>query len=170
MRIHASDEAFVRARRRDVHPYLADVGGYGAWWPGASSRPSSGGARLTLHPPGRLVRPQQLDIVITEERPDLGVAFRVGGDVVGDGEWYLLDELDGVRVNYLLRAESRVPGVRRRMGHHRSSVRAALHALKDVLESGRAVGEEPHPELLAAQQQAIAEFEAGVERHAKRAH
>ncbi len=168
MRIQVSDEGFVRARRRDVHPYLVDVGGYGAWWPGVSSRQLPGGGALVLHPPRRWSRPQRLRLTVTNDRPGLGVAFRVAGTFVGEGEWYLLDEPAGVRVNYRLHADTVRAGWRRRVTDHRATVRAALHALKDVLESGRGVGAEPTRQLLEDQQRAIAAFEAGVERHAKR--
>ena len=169
MRIQVSDEGFIRARRRDVHPYLVDIGGYGAWWPGARSRPAPAGGVVILDPPRRLARPQRLRLAITEDRPGLGVAFRVTGLLDGEGEWYYLDEGSGVRVNYLLGADTAGRGWRRRVADHRACVRAGLHALKDLLESGRQLGSEPAPRLLADQERAIAEFEAGIESHAKRA-
>lgn len=175
--IHTSDEVFVRARRCDVHPYLADLAGYGAWWPGCRSAPLEGAtraARVLLRAGGApraddalrwgRARVQRLRLEVTKERPDLGVDLRVRGDLDGEAEWYYLDEVDGVVVHWLVRAEAR-RAPRRIADAHRAAVRAGLHALKDVLEAGRAPGEEPSPALLADQQDAIAEFHAGVEAH-----
>ncbi len=167
MRIHATDEVFVRATRADVHAYLADPGGYGAWWPGARSRGSRAGAWLELAAalPGR---PHRLHLAVTGERRDLGVAFRVRGDVIGKAEWYYLDEPDGARVTWLIDATATTRRVRRWLAAHRAAVRRGQRALKDLLESGRPVGADPDPTLLARQDAAIAQFEAGVERYLKR--
>lgn len=167
MRIHATDEVFVRATRADVHAYLADPGGYGAWWPGARSRGSPAGAWLELATalPGRS---QRLHLAVAGQRRDLGVAFRLRGDAVGKAEWYYLDEPDGTRVTWLIDAAATTPRARRWLEAHRAAVRRGQRALKDLLESGRAVGADPEPDLLARQDAAIAAFEAGVERYLKR--
>lgn len=166
VRVEVADEVFVRARRRDVHPYARDLTGYGAWWPGTRSRPApGGGAALELRAPGRLARTQRLRAHIAKERPSLGVLLSVRGPFAGTAEWYYLDEPDGTRVHYLLRAETGDRGARRRVAAHRAAVRAGLHALKDLLESRRPPGAEPDAALLADQADAIAEFQAGVDAH-----
>lgn len=166
MRVEVADEAFVRARRRDVHPYLRDLAGYGAWWPGARSRPvPCGGTTLELAPRHRRGGSQWLRLHLAKDRPGLGVLMSVRGAFAGSAEWYYLDEPDGTRVHYLLRAETGARGARWRVSAHRAAVRAGLHALKDVLESGREPGAEPDPVLLADQADALREFRAGVEAH-----
>jgi hypothetical protein len=142
----ARDEAFVRARRADVHAYLADVGGYGSWWPGASSRPH--GDRTLLDLRAGLGRSHTMVMRVARVRPDLGLALEVRGAFTGEAEWYYLDERDGVRVNWLLRAWTPVRGARRRLTAHRAAIRRGLTALKDLAESGRVVGEEPQLHLL----------------------
>lgn len=165
MRVQTADVAFVRARRRDVHPYLADPAGYGAWWPGVRSRPAFGGeARLELSR-RRLAAAQRLRVRVAKDRPGLGVLLSVRGTFAGTAEWYYLDETDGTTVHYLLHAETGGPGARHRVPAHRAAVRAGLHALKDLLESGRPPGAEPDPALLADQAEAIEEFRAGVRAH-----
>ena len=47
MRIDTWDSVFVRARRRDVHPWLADLGGWHRWWPGLQARTLGGSPRAT---------------------------------------------------------------------------------------------------------------------------
>lgn len=163
MRVEAADEVFVRARRDDVHPYLVDVAGYGAWWPGARSRPVPAGARLWLRPPRRLAAVQALHVQITRERPGLGLDLAVTGVLDGSAEWYYLDEVDGTRVHYLLHAGTRPAGAQRRLADHRGAVRAGLHTLKDLLETGRAPGAEPHAALLADQRDAIARRAASIQ-------
>ena len=167
MRIHATDEVFVRATRADVHAYLADPGGYGAWWPGARSRGAPDGAwlELTTATPGRS---QRLHLAVVGERRDLGVAFRLRGDAIGKAEWYYLDEPDGARVTWLIDATATTRWARRWLEAHRAAVRRGQRALKDVLESGRPVGADPDPALLERQDVAIAQFEGGVERYLKR--
>ncbi|QBI18172.1 hypothetical protein ER308_00345 [Egibacter rhizosphaerae] len=174
-RIETSDDVFVRARRRDVHPYLLDVAGYGAWWPGCRARPAAGGAQLLLRAGGhpRLTDPlrwgrarvQRVWLQPTKVRPDLGIDFSVRGDLVGTAEWYYLDEPDGVTVHWLLHAVVRHGSPGRTQDAHRAAVRAGLHALKDLLESGRYPGQEPSAALLEDQQDAIAAFEEGVRAH-----
>lgn len=172
MRIETWDTGFVRARRRDVHALTGPPPErYAEWWPGLRARPlSGGGAEWVLKPPGRLRRAHRLTVTLVKNRKDLGVSLRVTGDVDGEAEFYYLDEVDGVAVSYVLRAE--VPGgaanARRFTRDHRAAVRAALHALKDRCEGGRVPGSEPDPLLLTDQVLAIAEFRAGVEAHARK--
>jgi hypothetical protein len=73
-------------------------------------------------------------------------------------------------VNYVVRADADGRGrrARRLARDHRAVGRAALDAIKDHFEHGRIVGSEPDPALLADQRQAIAEFQAGVEAHARK--
>ncbi|CAN5761764.1 hypothetical protein BH20ACT7_BH20ACT7_18910 [soil metagenome] len=47
MRIDTWDSVFVRARRRDVHPWLADLGGWQQWWPGLQARTLGGSPQRT---------------------------------------------------------------------------------------------------------------------------
>lgn len=169
VRIDIWDSVFVRARRADVHPLLADVAGYTRWWPGLRVRPL-GPDRLELgHRPSAWPTSwHRVAVRVLRVRPDLGVDFAVSGDLRGEAEWYYLDEVDGTVVHYLVRATTARRRHRRLVAAHRASVRAALHTVKDRLEGARAPGAEPVPELLADQQRAIAAFRAGVEAHARR--
>jgi hypothetical protein len=152
VQVSAWDSIFVRARRRDVHPILADIAGYGGWWPGASTTPDGAGWRLLLRPPtlgARLVgRTQALHVRVRRVRRDLGVELDYRGTIGGAAEWYYLDERAGTVVHYLLKGEA---AGGRTLAEHRAAVRAALHELKDRLEAGRAAGAEPDPALLAHQ-------------------
>lgn len=87
------------------------------------------------------------------------------GDLVGEAEWYYLDEPTGVIVNHLLRVHAPDRGGERLVSIYRRSVRAALRELKARLEGDRAPGEEPDPQLLHDQAEAAAEFRRGVEAH-----
>ncbi|HWB71713.1 MAG TPA: hypothetical protein VG452_05805 [Egibacteraceae bacterium] len=156
MPVQAWDSGFVRARRRDVHPFLRDVAGYERWWPGVATRPDGDAVALTLRPPGLRRRPQRLRARQAAERADRGVNLAYRGDLEGEAEWYYLDEPAGVVVHYLLRAHTRPRGARRRLRDHRAAVRVALDALKDRLEAGRVPGAEPDPRLLADQRRATA--------------
>lgn len=165
MRIDAWDSVFVRVRRRDVHPWLADPGAWQQWWPGLQSRPHADGLAVVLRPPGRHRRPQRYTVRLTEERPGLGIRLRYGGDLDGEAEYYYLDEPSGCVVHYLVRAEAgaEVAGLRqaaRVTADHRAAARAGLNALKDRLEAGREPGAEPDPALLGDQRLATAEYRA----------
>jgi len=183
MRIDAWDSVFVRARRRDVHPWLADLGGWQQWWPGLRARPCGDGPWAAAHgrvqsvvlwPPGRRRPPQRYTVRLTEERPGLGVRLRYCGDLDGEAEFYYLDEPSGCVVHYLVRAEAGpeapaarqvaqpAPQAARVTADHRAAARAGLNALKDRLEAGREPGAEPVPALLADQRLAIAEYRARV--------
>lgn len=167
MRFDAWDTAFVRARRGDVHPLLADVGGYPAWWPRLRLRRGHRGWLLAHRPPGD-PRRWRVWLRITEERPGLGVDFAVTGDVVGEAEWYYLDEPGGVVITHLLRVQAPDRGGHRVVAGYRASVRAGLQALKARLEAGRSPGEEPDPQLLADQADAAEAFRRGVQAHQAR--
>lgn len=167
MRIEAWDSAFVRARRADVHPVLVDVAGYGRWWPGVDTRPVGRRVAVTLRPPGIARSRQRFTVETTKTRPDKGVRMRYAGDLEGHAEWYYLDEPAGTVVHYVLTVEVADRGWRRRLADHRAAVRHALHTLKDRLEGGRVPGAEPDPDLLADQRQALAEFQAAVDEHAR---
>lgn len=168
MRIEAWDSGFIRARRADLHPVLADVVSYGRWWPGMVSRPVGERAAIALRPPGVLRPRQRFTVEITQLRLDKGVRMRYSGDLEGDAEWYYLDEPAGAVVHYLLAAEVADRGWRRCLADHRASVRQALHELKDRFEGGRVPGAEPDPFLLADQRTAMAEFRAAVAQHSSR--
>ena len=168
MRVEAAESGYVRARRRDVHPLLRDVAGYGRWWPGVTARPVGVGAALTLAAPRPWQRPQRLLAQVVKDRPNLGVTLSYVGDVRGEAEWYYLDEPAGVVVTYLLRAEVDDRGWRRRLAAPRRRVRAALFALAERADAGRRVAAEPDPALRADQAAAAAAFRAGVAAHAAR--
>lgn len=167
MRIQAWDSVFVRARRTEVHPLLADVAGYRRWWPAASSRDLGGRVGVTLAPPGLARRRQRFTVAITKDRPAKGVRMHYTGDLAGEAEWYYLDEPAGTVVHYLLNAEVADRGWRRRLADHRAAVRQGLDTLKDRLEDGRVPGTEPDPRLLDDQREAIAQFSAAVAAHAR---
>lgn len=169
MRIQVWDSVFVRARRTDVHPILADIAGYGRWWPAVSSRDLGSRVAVTLTPPGIARRKQRFTVAVTKERPAKGVRMRYTGDLAGDAEWYYLDEPAGTVVHYLLTAEVGDRGWRRLLADHRAAIRQGLDRLKDGLEDGRVPGTEPRPRLLVDQQAAIAEFRAAVAAHARAA-
>jgi hypothetical protein len=161
------DSGFVRAHRRGVHALLGDVAGYQRWWPGVSGKPRDDHVVLTLRPAG--ARPaHRIRIQVTKQRPNLGVNLRYHGDLVGDAEWYYLDEPNGVVIHYLLHADTPRRSPRRLLRAHRWCIREALHAVKDVLEGGRLPGAEPDAAFLEHQRRAIAEFQAGVEAHARK--
>lgn len=167
MRFNSWDAAFVRARRRDVHPVLADVGGYASWWPRLRVRAGAESWLLTHRAPGHL-RPRRVWLRITKIRPDLGADLALTGDVVGEAEWYYLDEPAGVVVNHLLRVQAPDRGGHRIVAAYRASVRTALQELKSRMEAGRSPGDEPHPQLLADQAEAAEAFRRGVEAHQAR--
>lgn len=102
---------------------------------------------------------------VTKVRPNLGVDFALTGDLVGDAEWYYLDEPTGVIINHLLRVQAPDRGGERLVGRLRGSVRVALRELKRRLEGDRSPGAEPDPQLLHDQAEAAAEFRRGVEAH-----
>ena len=190
MRIDTWDSVFVRARRRDVHPWLADLGGWHRWWPGLQARTLGGSPRATadtrapwatahnpvpwatahtstlsvvLQPPGGRRRPQRYSVRLATVRPDLGVKLHYRGDLNGEAEFYYLDEPGGCVVHYLVHAQAgpHAP-LPRLVADHRAAARSGLNALKDRLEAGREAGAEPDPALLADQRLAIAEFRARV--------
>ncbi len=181
MRIDTWDSVFVRARRRDVHPWLADLGGWHRWWPGLQARTLGGSPRATAHtcapwatahnstlsvvlqPPGGRRRPQRYSVRLATVRPDLGVKLHYRGDLNGEAEFYYLDEPGGCVVHYLVHAQAgpHAP-LPRLVADHRAAARSGLNALKDRLEAGREAGAEPDPALLADQRLAIAEFRARV--------
>lgn len=167
MLVSVLDSAFVRARRRDVHPILADVARYGTWWPGVTSTGHADAVRLVLAPPtlaARLQgRTQALDVRVEKVRRDLGVNFSCHGTLEGAGEWYYLDEPTGTVVHYLLSGRVADRSWRRTLAEHRAAVRAGLRELKDRLEGDRTAGAEPGAALLAEQREAAAAFAAGVE-------
>jgi hypothetical protein len=168
MYIEAWDSVFVRARRADVHPVLRDIAGYGSWWPGLRAQVLPSGVRLHHDPPGMLRAAHSIDVQVRKDRTDLGLNMVCTGALVGETEWYYLDELDGTTVHHLVRAEIDDRGWRRRLAAHRASVRAGLDELKDRLEGDRIPGSEPDPALRADQLEAMAAFQAGVEAFARK--
>lgn len=165
MRVDAWDTAFVRARRRDVHAIVRDPRTWGEWWPGARTSPAGAepgpATRLVLRPPWP-ARRQVLVVRVVHERPGLGVALAYDGTIIGEAEWFYLDEPAGTVVNYLVRGEVAGRGWRRTLAAHRAAARRGLDALKDGLEAGRRVGDEPDTELLTDQRAARAAFDARV--------
>jgi hypothetical protein len=176
MHVEAWDTVFVRARRADVHPVLRDLARYASWWPGLDARavepstatdgPRKDVVRLRHRPPGRRRGRHTVDVTVTRERPDRGLELSCVGDLDGDVEWFYLDEVDGITVHHILRADAddrRAPAV---LASHRASVRAALNALKDRLERGRPPGREPDHALVAHQAEVLAAARArGRARH-----
>lgn len=138
--------AFVRARRRDVHPLLAAVSAWGDWWPGVEAHPHGDGTDLRLR---SRWGSQRLRVRVRRTRPLRGVELDLEGAFVGTAEWYYLDAHSGVHVSYLLRGTTARAGARRRLRRHRTAVSVGLHALKQRLEGDRRPGAEPAPALLA---------------------
>jgi hypothetical protein len=168
MRIEAWDHGFVRAHRRDIHRVLADVAAYGAWWPGVHSRALGSSYELVLRAPVGLRRRRRLLLTVTKDRPGLGLRFDLGGDIEGSGEWFYLDEPNGVMVHALLKGSPAGRGASTMLRDYRWCVRSAFHTLKDLLEGDRLAGDEPDPAFLQRQEAAIREFRAGVEAHERR--
>jgi uncharacterized protein YndB with AHSA1/START domain len=127
VRIDLWDTVFVRASRTVVHPLIADLERYPRWWPGLSVEAAAGGLYRIVHrPPGRRGRRHRLVVRVEKVRPDKGIVWACGGDLPGKGEFFYLDEVDGVGVHYLLGAEVEGRGWRRLVADHRASVRGAL--------------------------------------------
>lgn len=164
MHLDSWDTVFVRARRCDVHPVLADVDEYTSWWPRLRTRRNPDGWLMSHRLPGGWRR-LHVRLGITKVRPDLGVDFALTGDLVGEAEWYYLDEPTGVIINHLLRVQAPDHCGDRLVAVYRGSVRTALRELKRRLESDRAPGDEPDPQLVHDQAEAAAEFRRGVEAH-----
>lgn len=155
MRLDAWDSVFVRVSRRDIHPVLVDIAGWGRWWPGMVTEQRRGHVAVTLRPPRLLGGAQRLRVALRRQRPDLGLDLDYGGDLVGDAEFFYLDEPAGTVVHYLLRADAPDRGWRRTLADHRAGARAGLHELKRRFEAGRRPGDEPDPRLLAHQRAAM---------------
>jgi hypothetical protein len=162
--IQAWDTVFIRATRHALHPVVADVAGWGRWWPGLTVS----NAVLELSAPGFTARRRRWTAQLGRERPGLGITLRYTGDVAGQAEFYYLDERAGTVVHYLLRGAVADRGWRWAVRDHRAGVRAGLHALKDRFEAGRRPGEEPAPQLLADQRRAQVAFAEGVAAGARR--
>lgn len=156
MRVHAWDTVFVRARRADVHPLVRDLAGHPRWWPHLHAEAGADGWVRLVHERPRLPGARlRLEGRVTTDRPgDRGLHLAYRGDLAGQAEWYYLDQPDGTVVHHLLHAATPDRGAARRLRAYRASVRAAMHALKDLLEGGRPPGAEPEPALLAHQREA----------------
>lgn len=166
VRIDVWDTVFVRARRVDIHPFMADVEGYPRWWPDLRAEAAASALyRVTHQAHDRLGRRHEVTVRVEKVRPDKGIVFAYEGDIAGKAEFFYLDEVDGVAVHYLLGAEVEGRGWRRRLAAHRASVRAALNRLKDICEHPRLPGEEPDPALLAHQERAAADLLPADGRH-----
>ncbi|WP_216844074.1 hypothetical protein [Phytoactinopolyspora alkaliphila] len=122
--VDVMDESFVVAEPSEVAARFRDPALWQGWWP-------------------------RLRIAVTEDRGDEGVRWSVDGELVGTAEIWLQPWGDGVRVHWMLRAEPARPGGplgRRRIDPGRltasyvTAYKSRLHALKDALEAGRAVG------------------------------
>lgn len=166
--IDAWDEVFIRCRRPTVNALVTHVSTWDRWWPGLAVHPAGGAGRyeVTLATGWRSPRRQRLLVTVDRVRPrDKGLEWSVAGDLVGTGEWYHLDEPDGVVVHYLLRGTLQHGDPRRWLSAHRASVRRALTDLKARLEGGRLPGAEPHPALLGAQAEELRIFAEEVARH-----
>lgn len=165
--IEAWDEVFIRAPRVGANAQVVDPARWAAWWPGCQVRPlGEGRSEVTFTSRWPVPARQRLVVTVDRVRPrDKGLEFSVDGDVVGSGEWFHLDEPNGVVVHWLLRGECvrRMP--RLWLAAHRGIVRAGLTSLKDRLEQGRPAGVEPDPALLAHQAQELAIFAEEVARH-----
>lgn len=156
MQIQAWDEVFVRCRRQRANELTIDVATWGQWWPGLSVTGGESGHDLRFRPTLRFPRAHDLHLDVDRIRPrDKGLEFTVQGDITGTGEWFHLDQPNGVVINYLVRGQAQGLGARKLLRAHRASVRAALTGLKRRLEAGRLPGAEPHPELLVIQQQEL---------------
>lgn len=160
------DQIFIRSRRSTVNALVAEVGGWGAWWPGLTVRRQVAD-RYVLHiTPPRPHLPQRLWVDIDRIRPrDKGLEFSVWGDVEGTGEWFHLDEPEGVVVHYLLRGHTHKRSATRWTTVHRRFVRNGMNDLKRRLEAGRTPGAEPHPQLITHQARELAIYAREVAAH-----
>lgn len=169
MQVRTWDSIFVRATRREIHPVITDIAGWQAWWPGLVVAAGPRGFALSLKAPGATSPRRRWTAQLRKDRPALGIHLAYAGDVAGEAEFYYLDERAGTVVHYVLRGTVADRAWRRAVRNHRAGVRAGLDALKDLLEGDREPGAEPDPQLLARQEQAIAEFEAAVAAGKRRA-
>lgn len=167
MHIDAWDEVFIRCSRQTANALVVHVPSWAAWWPGVAVTTRGPGVhQVRIDPPGLRHRAQDLVVTVDRVRPrDKGLEFSVAGQVTGTGEWYHLDEPDGVVVHYLLRGTLARGNPRRWVAAHRASVRAGLTSMKRRLEAGRPPGAEPDPALLATQAEELATFAEEVARH-----
>lgn len=167
MHIDAWDEVFIRCSRQTANALVVHVPSWAAWWPGTTVTTHPSGVHgVRINPPGLRHRPQDLLVTVDRVRPrDKGLEFSVAGQVTGTGEWYHLDQSDGVVVHYLLRGTLARGNPRRWVAGHRASVRAGLTSMKRRLEGGRPPGAEPSAALLATQAEELATFAEEVARH-----
>lgn len=118
------DETFIVAAPRTVATVVADRSRWAQWWPG-------------------------LELTVQEDRGIAGIRWLVSGDSwIGSMEIWVQPHLDGVIAHYYLRVDpagGRMPA--RRLGRRRRDwqrrAKRVLWALKDELEKGRPVGEQP---------------------------
>lgn len=126
----AWDQGFVAASPERVYRAVEEVGGYHAWWPGATVVVEQGGVTLRLpRVPPLVVRPEA-------RRAGTSAVFRLDGRVRGRWEWYLEAFEEGTIVNSLFDLD--IPGGERasarRLHRLRVAVRGGLVALKGALE------------------------------------
>jgi hypothetical protein len=127
--VRALDHGFVRAEPERVLEVLRDPAGYPAWWPGARAL-GDGRVQLPGLPSARL---EAFGI-----RPGTGVRLRVSAGrreaVAGQLEWYLEAFEEGTVVSCIADLRARRSWPPRRVLRMRSGVRAAMVALKGMLE------------------------------------
>ena len=127
--VRALDHGFVAAKREVVFEVLSDPAGYACWWPGTRSL---GDGRLRI--PGLRAVSVSADAI----RPGTGLMVRVSDPrprgVDGHLEWYLESFREGTVVSCITDLRARRPWRSRRVLRVRSGVRAAMVALKGMLE------------------------------------
>ncbi|MDF0532012.1 hypothetical protein P0W64_16675 [Tsukamurella sp. 8F] len=118
--IQVADEAFVAAAPARVAAALAHPARWRKWFP-------------------------DLTLEVTEDRGELGLRWRVSGDVVGTSEMWIEPLLDGSLLHYFLHAEPNSPLTPGQAAAQTRDRRVAGHSamfdVKFAAEEGRRLGE-----------------------------
>jgi hypothetical protein len=135
MDLHVDDAGFVRAPLGACYAVLTDLSGWGAWWPGARTRPVHMAKDAVEVAVGTRLRGLRLRLTAGGWRHEAGFRMAVTGDLVGRAEFWLEPGWDGTVVHHVLAATPTRGDGRRVRAAYRSWLRRGLWGLKDELEA-----------------------------------